>query len=113
MSPGFWYGLGAYTLWGLFPVYFKLIGFVPADQIIAHRIVWSFLLLAAVVTLGSLRRETWLAGISTSVGHNRSREAGRRGPHSAPAPRIGLGRLRRAGAPPAAVPIDCSPFVRR
>lgn len=53
---GLWYGLGAYTLWGLFPVYFKLIGFVPADQIIAHRIVWSFLLLAAVVALGSLRR---------------------------------------------------------
>jgi chloramphenicol-sensitive protein RarD len=62
MSPdrqgrGFWYGLSAYTLWGLFPVYFKLIGFVPADQIIAHRIVWSFLLLAAVVAFSSLRRE--------------------------------------------------------
>jgi chloramphenicol-sensitive protein RarD len=62
VNPGFWYGLGAYTLWGLFPVYFKLIGFVPADQIIAHRIVWSFLLLTAVVAFGSRRREralTW------------------------------------------------------
>jgi chloramphenicol-sensitive protein RarD len=44
-------------LWGLFPVYFKLIAYVPADQIIAHRIVWSFLLLAAVVAFGSLRRQ--------------------------------------------------------
>lgn len=59
---GFWYGLGAYTLWGLFPVYFKLIGFVPADQVIAHRIVWSFLLLAAVVAFASQHRQLTLAG---------------------------------------------------
>jgi len=56
---GLWYGLCAYMLWGLFPVYFKLIGYVPADQIIAHRIVWSFLLLAAVVAVWS-RRGGWL-----------------------------------------------------
>ena len=45
---GLWYGLGAYGVWGLFPIYWKLIEFVPASQIIAHRIVWSFLLLAGV-----------------------------------------------------------------
>jgi chloramphenicol-sensitive protein RarD len=45
---GLWYGLAAYVVWGLFPIYWKLIEFVPADQIIAHRIIWSFLLLAAV-----------------------------------------------------------------
>jgi chloramphenicol-sensitive protein RarD len=59
---GLWYGLSAYTLWGLFPVYFKLIEYVPADQIIAHRIVWSFLLLGAVTAFGSLRREVPLTG---------------------------------------------------
>jgi chloramphenicol-sensitive protein RarD len=59
---GLWYGLAAYTLWGLFPVYFKLIGFVPADQIIAHRIVWSFLLLVLIVALGSLRHQVTLSG---------------------------------------------------
>jgi chloramphenicol-sensitive protein RarD len=58
---GFWYGLSAYTLWGLFPVYFKLIGFVPADRIIAHRIVWSFLLLTVIVALGSLRSQVTLS----------------------------------------------------
>ena len=58
---GLWYGLTAYTLWGLFPVYFKLIGFVPADQIIAHRIVWSFLLLALVLALGSQRQTVTLS----------------------------------------------------
>ena len=47
-GAGFWYGIAAYALWGVFPVYFKLIGFVPADQIIAHRIIWSFVLLAVL-----------------------------------------------------------------
>lgn len=45
---GVWYGFAAYAVWGLFPIYWKLIEFVPADQIIAHRIIWSFVLLAAV-----------------------------------------------------------------
>ena len=48
MNRGLWYGFGAYTLWGVVPVYFKLIEFVPADQIIAHRVVWSIALLALV-----------------------------------------------------------------
>jgi chloramphenicol-sensitive protein RarD len=59
-SRGLWHGLTAYTLWGLFPVYFKLIGSVPAAQIIAHRIVWSFLLLALVVAVGSRRQKMTL-----------------------------------------------------
>ena len=57
MSRGFWYGLGAYAIWGLFPIYWTLIEFVPADQIIAHRIVWSFLLLMLVRRLPIARRE--------------------------------------------------------
>jgi chloramphenicol-sensitive protein RarD len=52
-----WYGLGAYAIWGLFPIYWKLIEFVPADQIIAHRIVWSFLLLAVVRVVAIARRQ--------------------------------------------------------
>jgi len=57
VSRGFWYGLGAYGIWGLFPIYWTLIEFVPADQIIAHRIVWSFLLLMLVRRLPIARRE--------------------------------------------------------
>lgn len=65
MSRGLWYGFTAYALWGLFPIYFKLIGFVPADQIIAHRIIWSFLLLAAVMFV-RVRRPSpdWFSGAS-------------------------------------------------
>ncbi|WP_337842761.1 EamA family transporter RarD [Rheinheimera sp.] len=39
----------AYTLWGLAPLYFKQIDFVPAEEILVHRIVWSLLLLVLIV----------------------------------------------------------------
>lgn len=41
----------AYTLWGVAPLYFKQIDQVPAPEILLHRIVWSFALLALVLTL--------------------------------------------------------------
>lgn len=41
---GLFYGLAAYSLWGLFPLYWKRLELVPATQILAHRIVWSFVL---------------------------------------------------------------------
>jgi chloramphenicol-sensitive protein RarD len=49
MKKGILYGIGAYTLWGLFPVYWKLLHQVPALQLLGHRIGWSFLLLMAVI----------------------------------------------------------------
>ncbi|HEX6375892.1 MAG TPA: EamA family transporter RarD [Allosphingosinicella sp.] len=44
-------GLGAYTLWGVMPLYFKAVGHVPALEIVSHRVLWSLVLLAAVATL--------------------------------------------------------------
>jgi len=46
--------LTAYLIWGLYPVYWKMLTDVPALQIMTHRVVWSFLFLAVVV---SLRRD--------------------------------------------------------
>ncbi|MBM3152198.1 MAG: EamA family transporter RarD [Chloroflexi bacterium] len=54
MKTGAWNALGAYLLWGLFPLYWKMLQTVPPLQIIAHRVAWSFLLLLAVILL---RRE--------------------------------------------------------
>jgi chloramphenicol-sensitive protein RarD len=51
MNKGIWYGLGAYILWGFFPIYWKLLHEVSALQVIGHRITWSFLLLIAVILL--------------------------------------------------------------
>jgi chloramphenicol-sensitive protein RarD len=49
MNKGFWYALGAYGLWGLFPIYWKWLQDVPALQVIGHRIGWSFVLLMIVI----------------------------------------------------------------
>ena len=49
MNTGIWYALGAYVLWGLFPIYWKWLQHVSAMQVIGHRIVWSFILLIIVV----------------------------------------------------------------
>ena len=47
---GLLYGLAAYGLWGVLPIYFKLLQAVPAIDIVAHRIVWSLIALALLVT---------------------------------------------------------------
>jgi chloramphenicol-sensitive protein RarD len=49
-------GIGAYTLWGLLPIYLHLLHGVPALQVLAHRVLWSLLLLALVIVV--LRRAT-------------------------------------------------------
>jgi len=45
------FGLAAYGLWGVLPIYFKQLQAVPAIDIVAHRIVWSLLLLAILATM--------------------------------------------------------------
>jgi len=51
MNRGILYGIGAYVLWGFFPIYWKLLHHVPAIQLIGHRIIWSFLLLIVVILI--------------------------------------------------------------
>jgi len=41
--------VSAYTMWGIAPLYFKLIQHIGADEILVHRVVWSTLLLLLVV----------------------------------------------------------------
>lgn len=43
LRRGYILGLIAYTIWGLFPLYFKAIQSVPALEIIVHRALWSAL----------------------------------------------------------------------
>jgi chloramphenicol-sensitive protein RarD len=47
-------GLTAYLIWGVMPLYFKLLARVSAVEIVAHRIIWSLVFLGVLVTL--LRR---------------------------------------------------------
>ncbi|SOB86375.1 chloramphenicol-sensitive protein RarD [Sphingomonas guangdongensis] len=41
--------VGAYVLWGVLPLYLRLLNSVPPLQILAHRVLWSLLLLAVIV----------------------------------------------------------------
>ena len=41
----------AFLLWGLFPLYWKMLAGVPAVEVVAHRTAWGFVAVAAWVTL--------------------------------------------------------------
>lgn len=43
--------MAAYCIWGVAPIYFKLVGHVQPLEIIAHRVTWSAILLMAVLAL--------------------------------------------------------------
>lgn len=57
---GLVYGLAAYLWWGFAVIYFKAVAHVPPLEVLAHRIVWSVVLLGAWLTfkgrLGELRQ---------------------------------------------------------
>lgn len=50
---GLIYGLAAYLLWGVLPIYFHALTHVSAGEILSHRIVWSLIFLAILVIIGS------------------------------------------------------------
>jgi chloramphenicol-sensitive protein RarD len=50
-QSGFWATVGAFLIWGVFPIYWKALTQVPALQIMAHRLVWCFVLVAGWLTL--------------------------------------------------------------
>jgi chloramphenicol-sensitive protein RarD len=44
-------GLSAYALWGLFPLYFPLLEPAGGLEIVAHRVLWSLLFIAVLLTV--------------------------------------------------------------
>ena len=51
------YGVAAYGLWGIFPIYFKAIRTVPTLEVLAHRVIWSLAFLLVLM----LWRRNWAA----------------------------------------------------
>lgn len=45
------YGIAAYGIWGLVPIYFKAVMEVPALEVLAHRVVWSVAMLVPLVLI--------------------------------------------------------------
>jgi chloramphenicol-sensitive protein RarD len=47
---GVWYTIAAFFLWGILPLYWKAMKQVPSSQILAHRILWSFIFVVLLLT---------------------------------------------------------------
>ncbi|MGC6389270.1 EamA family transporter RarD [Ewingella sp. S1.OA.A_B6] len=41
----------AYLIWGIAPIYFKLIKQVPAGEILTHRVIWSFFFMLVLLSV--------------------------------------------------------------
>jgi chloramphenicol-sensitive protein RarD len=75
LRRGYLYGLGAYLCWGFFPIYFKELRPSGAVEILAHRVVWSVVFVALLLTVVRrwsgirqlLRRPRTLLGIGLAA----------------------------------------------
>ncbi|MET1000061.1 MAG: EamA family transporter RarD [Marmoricola sp.] len=61
---GFLLGVAAYSMWGLFPIYWTLLEPAGAVEILAHRVCWSLLVMVGLTI--ALRRTSQLRGIISS-----------------------------------------------
>jgi chloramphenicol-sensitive protein RarD len=51
LRRGYLFGILAYVLWGFFPLYFKLLRPATPTEILANRIVWSFVAIAVILAV--------------------------------------------------------------
>jgi len=56
LNKGILFALGAYSLWGILPLFWKLLEEVPAFQILCHRISWSLIFLISIQVFGNKLR---------------------------------------------------------
>jgi len=74
-------GLLAYTMWGLFPIYFKQVGDVLATEVLAHRVIWAVPFGALIifyrhqwtevrVAFSNIRTLAWLALAAFAISTN-------------------------------------------
>lgn len=56
----------AFTLWGMFPIYFTWVGNINAFEVLAHRIVWSSFILIIVLY--------WRKDIKALMGHMKNKK---------------------------------------
>ena len=62
MRNGTLAALAAYTLWGILPIYWKLVERAPAAEILSHRAVWA--LVVVVILLSVQRQWGWVGRIA-------------------------------------------------
>lgn len=57
MRSGIIQAIIAYTIWGLLPIYWSTLDQIPADEILAHRIIWSFVFVGGLIFMQRRWRE--------------------------------------------------------
>ncbi|WP_107655176.1 EamA family transporter RarD [Nocardia suismassiliense] len=63
--PGVAFGTSAFFLWGLFPAFFGLLAFASAVEVVAQRILWTLVLVLAMLLVSGRLRE--LRGIGARI----------------------------------------------
>lgn len=58
-TKGFLSGLAAYSLWGIFPIYWKFLKAVNPFEIVFHRIIWSFVFLNLILLVHGQLKESF------------------------------------------------------
>ncbi len=61
IRDGVFAGLTAYVLWGVLPVYFKLVGTVSPEEVLVHRVLWSVPFGALIIYFRHQWPEVWRA----------------------------------------------------
>ncbi|WP_099037532.1 EamA family transporter RarD [Mycobacterium neglectum] len=56
-TSGLLFGIGAYAMWGVFPAFFPLLKPAGAVEVLAHRIVWTCLLMVVVIAAARRLRD--------------------------------------------------------
>jgi chloramphenicol-sensitive protein RarD len=75
-TAGILFGIGAYGLWGLLPLYFFVLHPAGAVEIVANRVVWSLLFCVLLITVtrswrvlaGAFRNRTVLGPLAIAAG---------------------------------------------
>lgn len=58
MNPGLLFCVLAFSIWGMFPLYFRMVAQVSPVEVVLHRYVWGLVFVLGVLTL--MRRRGWL-----------------------------------------------------
>ena len=61
VKAGVIFALAAYSMWGIAPMYFKLLSSIPALEIVMHRIVWSVLVLCLLLVVRKKFSQVFIA----------------------------------------------------
>lgn len=57
---GILYGILAYAIWGVLPIYWKLINDISSSEILTHRIIWSFVTLILFILISGKMKDFYV-----------------------------------------------------